>query len=252
MWAARAESHVRLERTAREGQDGANVEATATLTQRVRPPETLWRQKLGELIALEGRLNDGAYAAARQTQDLSALMMTALAAAAVLAAVAVARMQQQLCSLVGDIRTSAENVHVASAEVAAGNSDLSQRTERGAGSLQQTTSAVQQIADGIDGNAFQTNILALNADARLVDDAGATMKEIVASVQRVMEIVGGITISVAEQSEGLSHVNAAVAQLDQMTQQNAALVEQSATTAECLRSQALKLTSCTTPPATRP
>jgi methyl-accepting chemotaxis protein len=77
--------------------------------------------------------------------------------------------------------------------------------------------------------------------SRLVANAGATMTEIVASVQRVSDIIGEITAAAAEQSDGIGQVNTAVTQLDQMTQQNAALVEQSAAAAESLKDQAQRL-----------
>jgi methyl-accepting chemotaxis protein len=68
------------------------------------------------------------------------------------------------------------------------------------------------------------------------------MKEIVTSVQRVSDIISEITAATAEQSDGIGQVNASVVQLDQMTQQNAALVEQSAAAAESLKDQAGRLT----------
>jgi hypothetical protein len=68
------------------------------------------------------------------------------------------------------------------------------------------------------------------------------MNEIVASVQRVTDIIGEITAAAAEQSEGIAGVNTAVNQLDQMTQQNAALVEESTAAAESLKDQAAMLT----------
>ena len=77
--------------------------------------------------------------------------------------------------------------------------------------------------------------------SRLVADAGQTMNEIVSSVQRVSNIIGEITAASAEQSDGIGQVNTSVVQLDQMTQQNAALVEQSAAAAESLKDQAGKL-----------
>jgi len=77
--------------------------------------------------------------------------------------------------------------------------------------------------------------------SRLVADAGRTMSEIVSSVQRVSDIIGEITAAASEQSDGIGQVNSSVNQLDQMTQQNAALVEQSAAAAESLKSQASHL-----------
>ena len=81
----------------------------------------------------------------------------------------------------------------------------------------------------------------VDTGSRLVADAGSTMGEIVASVQRVTDIIGEITAASSEQSEGIGQVNSAVGQLDQMTQQNAALVEQSAASAESLKEQAARL-----------
>jgi len=60
-------------------------------------------------------------------------------------------------------------------------------------------------------------------------------------VQRVTDIIGEISAAATEQSQGIGQVNTAVTQLDQMTQQNAALVEQSAAAAESLKDQANKL-----------
>ena len=77
--------------------------------------------------------------------------------------------------------------------------------------------------------------------ARLVQAAGTTMGEIVASVQRVQDIIGEISSAATEQSEGIASVNTSVVQLDQMTQQNAALVEESAAAAESLKEQAQRL-----------
>jgi len=76
-----------------------------------------------------------------------------------------------------------------------------------------------------------------------VQTAGGTMGEIVASVQRVSDIIGEISAAAQEQSQGLGQVNGAVNQLDSMTQQNAALVEQSSAAAMSLREQASQLAS---------
>ena len=86
-----------------------------------------------------------------------------------------------------------------------------------------------------------TSVDKVQAGSRLVEDAGATMQEIVQSVQRVTDMIGEITAAATEQSAGVSQVNQAVGSLDQMTQQNAALVEQSAAAAQSLREQAQQL-----------
>ncbi len=239
------------------------------------------------------------------------------------------------------VRQAAESISTASAEIASGNLDLSQRTEQTASNLQNTASSMAQLtgtvqhsADSarqanqlattaaevaarggavvgevvttmndinqsshkiadiisvIDGIAFQTNILALNAaveaarageqgrgfavvatevrslagrsadaakeikalindsvskvesGSKLVQNAGDTMGEIVNSIKRVCDIMGQISTAAADQSEGIGNVNTAVGELDRMTQQNAALVEQSAAAAESLREQAQRL-----------
>lgn len=75
----------------------------------------------------------------------------------------------------------------------------------------------------------------------MVTMAGETMQEIVQAIQRVSDIVGEISAATVEQSSGVQLVGKAVTQMDQTTQQNAALVEQSAAAAESLRNQAQDL-----------
>ena len=81
----------------------------------------------------------------------------------------------------------------------------------------------------------------VESGSRLVHAAGATMNEIVASVQRVTDIIGEISAASTEQSQGIVEVKGAISEVDQMTQQNAALVEESAAAAESLKEQATKL-----------
>jgi len=87
-----------------------------------------------------------------------------------------------------------------------------------------------------------TSVDRVETGTKLVDAAGSTMAEIVASVKRVSDIIGDISAAASEQSEGIGQVNQAVSQLDQMIQQNAALVEQSAAAAASLQGQASNLT----------
>ncbi|MEB1611093.1 methyl-accepting chemotaxis protein [Xanthomonas campestris pv. campestris] len=248
----------------------------------------------------------------------------------------------QLAEIVGRIQHSAISINSAASEIAAGNQDLSQRTEQQAANLEETaasmeelTSTVRQNAEHarqanqlaigaagvasqggeivskvvgtmagieasskkiadiisvIDGIAFQTNILALNAaveaaragdqgrgfavvasevrtlaqrssaaakeikvliddsvervteGSTLVNNAGSTMAEIVASVQRVTDIMGEISAASQEQSAGIEQVNTTVTQMDETTQQNAALVEEATAAARSMEEQATQLT----------
>ncbi|MCW5613281.1 MAG: Tar ligand binding domain-containing protein [Rubrivivax sp.] len=82
----------------------------------------------------------------------------------------------------------------------------------------------------------------VEAGSRLVGDAGRTMDDIVAQVRRVADLIAEISRASVEQSSGIGQVGDAVQQLDQVTQQNAALVEESAAAADSLRHQAQALT----------
>jgi len=75
----------------------------------------------------------------------------------------------------------------------------------------------------------------------LVDRAGETMTEVVTSIKRVTDIMGEISAASSEQSSGVAQIGEAISQMDQVTQQNAALVEESAAAAESLKTQAQQL-----------
>ncbi len=81
----------------------------------------------------------------------------------------------------------------------------------------------------------------VESGAGLVQQTGAVMEEIVTNVRRVSDMIGEIASAAIEQRDGISQVNSAVNNLDQMTQQNAALVEESAAAAQSLREQAARL-----------
>jgi len=251
------------------------------------------------------------------------------------------QMRNSLVDIVSQVRRGTHTITTASREIAAGNTDLSSRTELQASSLEKTasameelTSTVKQNADNareanhlaatasdvarkggevvsqvvgtmgeinssaskiadiigvIDGIAFQTNILALNAaveaarageqgrgfavvasevrnlaqrsaaaakeikqligdsvekigrGSKLVGQAGETMDEVVASVKRVTDIMSDIASASAEQSAGIEQVNLSIIEMDGMTQQNAALVEQAAAAFQSLQDQAAEL-----------
>jgi methyl-accepting chemotaxis protein len=254
---------------------------------------------------------------------------------------ALAHMQTSLSTVVRQVRQGSDSVASASAEIASGNMDLSNRTEIQAGALERTDASMVELGEAvkhnaestrqanqlalqastvavrggevvgqvvetmqginassrkiadiiqvIDGIAFQTNILALNAaveaaragdqgrgfavvasevrslagrsaeaakeikalinasvervehGSTLVDHAGVTMTEVVHSIKRVTDLMGEISAANNEQSTDVSEVAQVVMQMDQTTQQNAALVEQMAAAATSLRSQAQDL-----------
>ncbi|MEN8663572.1 MAG: methyl-accepting chemotaxis protein, partial [Polycyclovorans sp.] len=243
----------------------------------------------------------------------------------------------QLTGIITQIKLATDTINTASREIAAGNLDLSRRTEQQAASLEETASSMEeltstvkqnaenakqanQLAIGatdvagkggavvskvvttmadindsskkiadiigvIDGIAFQTNILALNAaveaarageqgrgfavvasevrslaqrsaaaakeiktlisdsvskihgGSELVEQAGKTMDEIVQSVKRVTDIMGEITAASLEQSQGIEQVNQTITSMDEVTQQNAALVEEASAAARSLEDQ---------------
>jgi methyl-accepting chemotaxis protein len=88
---------------------------------------------------------------------------------------------------------------------------------------------------------IQSSVVAVDGGVRHVEEAGNAMSDIVSSVQRVSDIIGEITATASEQSVGIGQVNQSVGEIDRMTQQNAALVEESAAAAESLREQAARL-----------
>ena len=101
---------------------------------------------------------------------------------------------------------------------------------------QRSASAAKEIKALIDDSVDK-----VDSGSRLVEQAGATMSEVVSSVKRVTDIVGEISSATQEQSTGIEEVNRAISQMDEATQQNAALVEEAAAAAQSMQDQAAQL-----------
>ncbi|MES2161034.1 MAG: methyl-accepting chemotaxis protein [Pseudomonadota bacterium] len=101
---------------------------------------------------------------------------------------------------------------------------------------QRSAAAAKEIKELI-GNSVQQ----VDLGAKLVQQAGTTMGDVVSSVRRVTDIMGEITSASSEQSIGIDQVNTAITQMDQVTQQNAALVEEAAAAAASMQEQAARL-----------
>jgi methyl-accepting chemotaxis protein len=101
---------------------------------------------------------------------------------------------------------------------------------------QRSANAAKEIKELITASVEK-----VDSGTRLVDQAGATMEQVVSSIRRVTDIVAEIASASAEQSAGIEQVNRAVGDMDASTQHNAALVEQSAAAATSLQEQASRL-----------
>jgi methyl-accepting chemotaxis protein len=101
---------------------------------------------------------------------------------------------------------------------------------------QRSASAAKEIK-GLIGDSVEK----VDVGTRLVDQAGVTMNEIVDSIKHVSDIVGEITEASREQSQGIDQINTAIVEMDHVTQQNAALVEEAAAAAGSLQDQSAKL-----------
>ena len=101
---------------------------------------------------------------------------------------------------------------------------------------QRSAAAAKEIKALIDDSVEK-----VGSGTKLVEQAGTTMQEVVASIKQVTDIVGEISAATQEQNDGIAQVHQAVTQMDQTTQQNSALVEQTAAAAQTLRDQADKL-----------
>uniref|UniRef100_UPI0005EB5213 methyl-accepting chemotaxis protein n=2 Tax=Methyloterricola oryzae TaxID=1495050 RepID=UPI0005EB5213 len=103
--------------------------------------------------------------------------------------------------------------------------------------LAQRSAAAAKEIKGLIGNSVEK----VEDGSRLVEEAGKTMDEVVTSVKRMTDLMAEIATASMEQTSGIDQVNHAVTQMDEATQQNAALVEEAAAAAESLEEQAANL-----------
>jgi methyl-accepting chemotaxis protein len=101
---------------------------------------------------------------------------------------------------------------------------------------QRSAAAAKEIKELISASVAN-----VDAGTKLVDQAGSTMEQVVGSIRRVTDIMAEITSASQEQTSGIEQVNSAITQMDQVTQQNAALVEEAAAAAGSMQDQAAKL-----------
>ena len=109
-----------------------------------------------------------------------------------------------------------------------------------AGEVRQLAGRSAEAAKEIKG-LIEASVRNVSEGCMLVEKAGSTMDEIVVSVRRVSDIMGEISSASADQSHGIDQINEAMGQMDQVTQSNAALVEESAAAAQSLERQAQTL-----------
>ena len=103
--------------------------------------------------------------------------------------------------------------------------------------LAQRSAAAAKEIKGLIGDSVEK----VDAGTKLVDAAGKTMNEIVASVKKVSDLIAEIAAASREQSAGIGQINTAVAQMEQVVQQNASLVEQASAATESMKEQAAML-----------
>ncbi len=155
----------------------------------------------------------------------------------------IAQSSQKIADIIGVIDSIAFQTNILALNAAV---EAARAGEQGRG-FAVVASAVRSLAEQSSQAAREITALIgasvdqVQAGSSLVRSAGATMDDIVSSVQRVTDIIGEITAAANEQSNGISLVNTAVGQLDQMTQQNAALVEQSSAAAQSMQEQTQRL-----------
>jgi methyl-accepting chemotaxis protein len=248
-----------LRRTIGEIRSGSHQVSTASteiasgnqdLSQRTEQTAGNLQQTASSLSQLTGNVRQSADAAAQANQLASSATQVARRGGAVVSQV-VSTMEEinssskKISDIIGVIDGIAFQTNILALNAAV---EAARAGEQGRGfavvagevrSLAQRSAEAAKEIKSLIG----TSVDKVEVGSKLVQDAGSTMDEIVASVQRVTDIIGEISAAAMEQSQGIGQVNEAVTRLDQMTQQNAALVEESAAAAESLKDQAQRMTT---------
>ncbi len=220
----------------------------ADLSQRTGQAAGALQQTSTSMAQLAGNVRQGAEAAAQAHRLAGAAAQTAQRGGAVVSQV-VATMEQingssrKIADIIGTIDGIAFQTNILALNAAV---EAARAGEQGRGfavvaaevrSLAQRSGSAAREIKALIGASVE----GVATGTRLVADAGSTMDEIVASVQRVSDVLAGISSGSTEQSAGIDQVNGAVGQLDQMTQRNATLVEQSGAASGQLKEQAARL-----------
>ena len=160
-------------------------------------------------------------------------------------------MRQRWSATVTDLRDASRNIHVASSEISSGNTDLANRTERMSAELDKAAHETSELIDTLreamrtaDKEIKQliaTSVEKVNSGAVLVKSAGLTMAEIERTVTKVSELIQTVADNSVQQEARASLVSTSVVDLNDVTQKNAALVEEVAATAEGLKQQTQRL-----------
>ncbi len=222
----------------------------ADLSQRTEQQASNLQQTAASMEQLVGAVNSNADTA-RQANDLASSAIQAAQHGGNTVAQVVATMKdiadssRQVTDIIGVIDGIAFQTNILALNAAV---EAARAGEQGRGfavvaaevrSLaQRSASAAKEIKTLIGGSVDR-----VDSGARQVHVAGEAMQDIVAQVQRVGELIGVISTSTAQQTLGIGQIGEAITQLDTVTQQNAALVEESAAAAESLREQAARLTT---------